>query len=480
MSLVLLVVMVYVGLQLALGMWVSRRVASQQDYLLGGRSLGLTLCTASMFATWFGAETCVGAAGEVYRHGLGAVSADPFGYGVCLIAFGLFIAAELRKRRYTTLADLFAERFSRPVERVVALIMLPGSVLWAAAQIRAFGHVFASASHGLDPNVGIAIAAAITILYTGSGGLLADVYTDLLQGIVLVITLVALVLIIVFGVDSLGDLLAHASATAEVGVAGVTNAADATDMANAAGGRDSASSFAILNDWAVPIAGSLFTQEIISRAVASKTAVIARRSALIAGAVYLVLGSIPVLLGLVARELLPATDAVEQILPLLSRHLLGEVGFVILAGALVSAILSTVDSALLACGALIVQNLVGERVRALPDKARLRFTRASVVALGVVAFGLATLGVSVHSLVEESAALGSSGLFVAGLLGLFTRLGGARAALWSILLGAACYVYAEHILESDVSYLLSLAGALIGYTLGALFEPRPATLSAAG
>src|SRR5262245_44640861 len=92
MTTVLLVLILYVGLQLALGVWVSRRVSTQQDYLLGGRSLGLVLCGASMFATWFGAETCVGAAGEVYQHGLGAVSADPFGYGVCLILFGLFIA----------------------------------------------------------------------------------------------------------------------------------------------------------------------------------------------------------------------------------------------------------------------------------------------------------------------------------------------------------------------------------------------------
>jgi Na+/proline symporter len=462
MSLVLLVVMAYVGLQLALGLWVSRRVTSQQDYLLGGRSLGLGLCTASMFATWFGAETCVGAAGEVYEHGLGAVSADPFGYGVCLVLFGLFIAGELRKRGYVTLADLFAERFSRRVEWVVAVILLPGSVLWAAAQIRAFGHVFASASHGLDPTVGIAIAAAITILYTGSGGLLADVYTDLLQGIVLVVTLVTLGFVVAVSLDAPGELLARATASSSGGQ-----------------GQDSLAAVVTLNDWAVPIAGSLFTQELISRAVASKTAIVARRAALLSGVIYLVLGSIPVLLGLAAREILPPTDATEQVLTLLSRHLLGEIGFVILAGALVSAILSTVDSALLACGALIVHNLVGARSRTLSETARLRLARASVVALGIVAFAFAALGASVHELVQESAALGSSGLVVAGLLGLFTRYGGARAALWSLLIGGASYVYAEHVLESDVSYLISVAGALVGYGLGALTEARSATLSEA-
>lgn len=455
MSTVLCIVLVYVGLQLALGMWVSRRVASQQDYLLGGRSLGLTLCTASMFATWFGAETCIGAAGEVYAHGLSAISADPFGYGVCLILFGLFIAAELRRRGYTTIADLFGDRFSRPVERVVALLLLPGSVLWAAAQIRAFGHVFAAASDGLSPTLGIAIAAAITILYTASGGLLADVYTDLLQGVVLVATLVVVAAVVIFSVGPLGEVMTRAAG-----------------HGSAPGGGP----VVALNDWAVPIAGSLFTQEIISRAVASRSAPIARRAALLGGAIYLVVGSLPVLLGLIARDVLPATEEFEQVLPLLSRHVLGEVGFVILAGALVSAILSTVDSALLACGALIVQNLAGQRAQTSGDAGRLRLTRLAVIGLGLVAFVIASFGVSVHSLVEESSALGSAGLVVAGLFGLFTRVGGTRAALSSLLSGGVTYVLAEHVLELDVAYLLSLSGAALGYGLGALFEPRAAAV----
>jgi Na+/proline symporter len=395
----------------------------------------------------------------VYAHGLAAVSADPFGYGVCLILFGLFIAAELRKRGYVTLADLFGDRFSRVVERVVAVILLPGSVLWAAAQIRAFGHVFASASHGLDPALGIGFAAAITILYTASGGLLADVYTDLLQSIVLVVTLVVLALVVFSGVGSVQELLARA-ASGSGGTEGSTGSA----------------AFVKLNDWAIPIAGSLFTQEIISRAVASKTAAIARRAALLAGAIYLVVGSVPVLLALVARELLPHTDAVEQVLPLLSRHLMGELGFVIFAGTLVSAILSTVDSALLACGALIIHNLVGQRAQSLSESARLRLTRLTVVGLGAVAFVIALLGGSVHSLVEESSALGSAGLFVAGLLGLFTRFGGARAALASLLLGAGTYIYARHVLDSDIAYLASICGAVAGYALGALTDARSAAL----
>lgn len=79
MNTVLLAVLLYIVLQLVIVFVVSRRVASESDYLLAGRRLGPWLATFGVFATWFGAETCIGAAGEAYRNGLRAVAADPFG-----------------------------------------------------------------------------------------------------------------------------------------------------------------------------------------------------------------------------------------------------------------------------------------------------------------------------------------------------------------------------------------------------------------
>src|SRR5262245_65551575 len=72
-------VLAYVGLQLLLGLAVSRKIASESDYLVAGRKLGPTLVIFSMFATWFGAESCIGAAGAVYEHGLSGMRADPVG-----------------------------------------------------------------------------------------------------------------------------------------------------------------------------------------------------------------------------------------------------------------------------------------------------------------------------------------------------------------------------------------------------------------
>ncbi len=179
---VLLGIAAYLVVQFAIGIAVSRRMATENDYLLAGRRLGLGLAAFSIYATWFGAETIVGAAGSIYSDGLSGGSADPFGYGLCLIVLGAVIAVPLWRRQYTTFGDLFRDRYSAGVERLAILLMIPTSVLWAAAQVRAFGQVV-SASSELEVSIAITAAAVFVVIYTVVGGLLADVVADFVQGI---------------------------------------------------------------------------------------------------------------------------------------------------------------------------------------------------------------------------------------------------------------------------------------------------------
>lgn len=449
----------YVALQLGVGVVVSRKVRNEDDYLVAGRSLGPLMTTASVFATWFGAETCIGAAGQVYDKGLGAVSADPFGYGLCLLVMGVVLAGPLWRRKVVTLADLFRQRYSPAVERTVALLVIPSSILWAAAQIRAFGTVLA-ATGGLTPELGMMIAIAIVLVYTTFGGMLADAYTDLLQGTVLVVSLVVLAVV------ALPDLPALAQAWNAP-----APAPTAVPPAHLAAGSAPAA-LVTLNDWAIPVLGSLFAQELLMRISSSRSARIARRSTLAAGLIYLVVGVIPVGLGLLGRTVVPGIDQADAVLPAVTRHYLGELGFIILSGALVSAILSTVDSALLACGSLVAHNLVPARVREQSPTAALRVARASVVGLGLVAWGLAHGSDGVHELVQEASAFGSTGVLVIGVMALTSRVGGPAAALTALLGGLASWVVLAHVLGSPVAYLGSLLCAAGGYGVVAVLERR--------
>jgi Na+/proline symporter len=252
---VLIGIGVYLVVQFALGMLVSRRIASESDYLNAGRRLGVTLAAFSIFATWFGAETVVGAAGRIYQNGLSGGSADPFGYALCLVVLGVVVAVPLWLKQYTTFGDMFRERYSQGVERLAVLLMVPTSVLWAAAQIRAFGQVV-SVSSDIGVDIAITAAAAFVIIYTVAGGLLADVVTDFVQSIGIVVGLAILLLAVG---NAHGGLLAN-RASIDPGRLGLFSTADATPLE-------------LLEAWAVPVCGSLLAVEMLSRILGCKTAV---------------------------------------------------------------------------------------------------------------------------------------------------------------------------------------------------------------
>lgn len=124
----------------------------------------------------------------------------------------------------------------------------------------------------------------------------------------------------------------------------------------------------------------------------------------------------------------PATELEAGPLALAEKYLPTFV-YVVFAGAVISAILSTVDSVLLSGGSIISHNVVAPLRPGLSEVGRVRAARACVVLLGLVAFAIALRSTTIHELVETASSIGSSGLIVVALFGLFTRFGGPAAAL---------------------------------------------------
>ena len=445
----------YVVAQLAVGLAASRRIRNQDDYLLAGRSLGYGLAIFSLFATWFGAESCIGAAGAAYQSGMSGARADPFGYTICLALMGLVFAGPLRRTGALTLGEALRTRFSPAVERLVVLFLVPASLLWAAAQIRALGQIV-SATTGLDLTLAAGVATAVVILYTGSGGMRADVLTDLVQGIALIVGLVVLLVAVTVHVGGAAPALALAkssAAAARVPIEGPWIAWEA---------------------WLVPIVGSITAQELASRVLACRTPVVAQRSSLLAAALYLATGMVPIALGLIGMGLLPGLGDAEAVIPALAeRHLHGMLQ-VLLLGALVSAILSTVDSNLLSASALLSHDVFPPRPGETSGPGRLRIARLLVVVLGVVAFALALSHASVYDLVESASAFGGGGLAVAMGFGLLTRFGGRMSAVAAMVTSIAVQVGGTWIRPIAAPMAVSCLASLVVYVAVAMWEGRRA------
>lgn len=456
MTTTLAAVLCYLAVQLGIGVWVSRRIRSESDYLVAGRQLGPVLATFSIFATWFGAETIVGSAGTTWREGLSAASAEPFGYGLCLIVMGLVFAVPLWRRQLTTLADLFRTRYSVPVERLAAVILVPSSILWAAAQIRAFGQVLSTVAPTIALDLAIGVAAGFVVLYTMFGGLLADAMTDLVQGILLMISLVVVGVAVFFAVG---------------GWDGVPLAYEATRAARVL--REANASVPPLRDvleaWAIPVCGSVIATELVGRIIATRTAQIARRAALTAGALYLLIGLIPVGISLVAGPLVTTLADPEQLMPTVARHLLPTFGFALFAGGLISAILSTVDSTLLVASGILSHNVIVPMAHITDESLKVRIARGGVLAFGVLAFVLALRAEGVFALVEQASAFGSAGTLVTVCFGLFTSLGGARTAAATLVVGVVAYL-AGTFGGTSTPFLWSLGLSFLTYAVGAFFE----------
>lgn len=445
-------ILAYMLVQFGIGLWVSRRIRSEADYLIAGRSLGYGLATFSIFATWFGAETIVGAAGTTYREGVSLASAEPFGYALCLVLMGLVFAGPLWRRKLTTLADLFRQRYSTGVERFAAIILVPSSVLWAAAQVRAFGTVLSSAST-LDVNLAITTAAAFVILYTAVGGLLADAVTDLIQGVMLAVGLVILGIAVI----------------AHLGGVGAATAAVAANDGIRLVGDGGATVMETLEAWAIPVCGSVIATEIVARVIAARSGDVARRSSMLAGGLYLMLGVIPVFVGLVGVGMLPGLADAEQLLPALAQQLLPTVAYAIFAGGLISAILSTVDSTLLVASGLLSHNVLVPSFGVTSERTKVRLARGGVVVLGIVAYVLALYAQGVFALVEQASALGSAGALVTVTFGLFTTLGGPRTALVTLASGMIVYLGASFT-GMPYPFLTSLVASLVAYLGGVAVE----------
>ena len=452
MNLILLAILAYIAAQLLIAWRFRRRTESEADYLLAGRSLGPWMATFAVVATGFGAETCIGAAGEAYAHGMSGVVADPFGYTLGLVATGLFVAVALWKRGVTTLADLFRARYGVGVERLAAIIMIPSSLLWAAAQVRAFGQVLASASE-LGLLAAMTLAAVVVIAYTAFGGMWTDAVTDLVQGLVLIAGLLGLAAVFFWqgGAEQLAAL-----------------PAERLDPLHGRSGWDFAETLL------TPVFSTLVAQELASRVLAMRSPGLARGATLGAAGLYFAMAAIPLMLGLAAVGLMGSGLDPEQVLSRYAESRLPLPLYVLFLGALVSAILSTLSGALLVAGSLAAHNLLLPLRPEWSERAKLRANRIAVVVFGVVAYVIALMSDSVYGLVEEAAGLGSAGLFVLLMASLWKREAGSRPAAYAALLtGTGVYLAGAHGLDWETPYLAALGSAALVYLLLAALTKKP-------
>ncbi len=443
----------YLCVQLAICYWVARRVHSSSDFFLAGRNLPLPIVAMSLVASWFGAETCIGSSGAVYMSGLSGSRADPFGYSLCLLLMGLFIAAPLWRGGYITLSDFYAERYGHRVEKLTAFILIPGSLIWGAAQIRAFGQIVSSTTQ-LPVETTIFFCTFAVVIYTLLGGLLGDILTDMVKGALIFFGLIFLFIMIVSSDNFSWSLFSQMDPRRLSFLANNESFLQRADR------------------WAIPILGSLVAQELISRTLAAKSPEVARRGSYWACFIYLFLGLIPIFLGLIGPQIFPNVTHNEHFLIDIAQSYLPPFFYVIFVGALISAILSTIDTILLSCAALTSQNIIYPLLKNKSEKHKLHVARVIVVIAALCAYGIAHFSTGIYPLLEAASSFGTSGLLIITFFGIYTRWGGPLAGTLALISGMIFYQLGDLLWVLEAPFLTAILAALIAYILGAVIESK--------
>jgi sodium/proline symporter len=192
----------YILSMLAIGFVASRSTHSPTDFFLADRSLKAWVTAISSTASSESAWAVLGTVGMAYKEGLSAAWFLPG----CLLGYAvnwLFIAERLRKHsaeeKALTLPDYLESYFkdnSHLLRLISVVIIFACMMAYVAAQFTAIGKTF-DAIFGVPHFLSISIGGAIVILYTMMGGFRAVAWTDFVQGILMVVGVVALSLVAV-------------------------------------------------------------------------------------------------------------------------------------------------------------------------------------------------------------------------------------------------------------------------------------------
>ncbi|HEY2628893.1 MAG TPA: sodium:solute symporter, partial [Usitatibacter sp.] len=132
-------VVLYIVASLGVGMYAATRVRGSSDYAVARRQFGTTIVSATVFATWFGAESVLGIPATFVKEGLRGLVADPFSAVLCLAFVALVFARPFFRLDVLTLGDFVRDRFGRTAEVLLSVCIAFSYLGWIAAQFVALG-----------------------------------------------------------------------------------------------------------------------------------------------------------------------------------------------------------------------------------------------------------------------------------------------------------------------------------------------------
>jgi sodium/proline symporter len=378
MSIITTIFVIYLVILAGLALWSRKETHSMSGYFIAGKKLPPWVVAFSTNATGESGWLLLGLTGMGYAAGAQAfwvVAGEVVGIALAWLLLSRRIKRLSDESDSITVPDVLAARFNdqaHVLRKISLLIILVMVGAYVAAQMVATGKAFDGFT-GLDYSTGVLVGAAVIILYTLVGGYKAVAWTDLIQGILM---LLGLIIVPLIAIDAAGGWSAV--------LADLRGQDPGLLTPWGPEGKSTAALVGILSFLAVglPFMG---VPQLMVRFMSARSEKSLVPAMVISVIVILLFDLGAVLTGMAGRALFPGLEDPEGILPLISTQMLHPVLGGIMMVVVLAAIMSTVDSLLILASSAIVRDYWQQvRGSSLSDRALANRGKLVTVVIGVI------------------------------------------------------------------------------------------------
>ena len=398
---------VYAIAMALIGMISAGKSKTLDGFLIGGRNIGAWVTAFAYGTTYFSAVVFVGYAGQHgWNIGIGAIWIG-IGNAVlgCLLSWLLFANRTrkmTKKLNARTMPDYFEKRYnSKGMKVLAAVIIFVFLVPYSAAVYKGLGSLFSAVFPGVETWVWMLIIAVLTAVYLVAGGYVATAYTDLVQGIVMIIGVVCLVVAVLSHetVGGLSGLIQNLSSFESL--PGDPNPVTGSQLTDIFGG--SSFKFLCMNIMLTSF-GTWGLPQMIGKFYAIKDTAAIKRGTVISTIFCIVIGCGAYLIGSCSRLILGGQlpeGGIDAVIPTVLMEVLGNgtLGIILLAVIMIlllSASMSTLEAVVLTSASAVAVDLIPSvRKKETKPKTQMLMTRVLCLAFVACSFIFATRNIPI-------------------------------------------------------------------------------------
>ncbi len=458
----LIIVLLYFGAMLGIGVWANKSTKTQSGFWVSSRDVGSWMVGLCFFSAGASGSLMMSNPGFALKAGLAGIITMISAITVSYLLAVTLVASQLRKMGKYTVVDLLEERYgSKVLTGLSSIVVVVAFLFYIAVQIKAGGMIGAFLFN-ISFGKAAAIMTVVFVLYVAIGGMKSVTLTEAIQAVLMLLVMALLALTILVKEGGFGEL--YSKTIENVPFYGGLN----PDFPY----------LALVGLFITWFTMGIVSPHFVMRTLSAKNGTTARKGILIGAVLTGFFASLYILAVSLAEGafFIGVADTDQAWVSVINRYFNPFMVGLTLAGVM-AAVMSTTAAQLLACSASIVNDLYNKLINTqASEKTLVGLGRLFVVAVAVVAFGVAMSETKIMTLIVTTATgFLASSFFFPIVLGIWWKRMNTQAAVWSGIIGFAVYgfVYAFKLFPTGETIIALPISGIVAITVCLLTPPPP-------